>query len=182
MSLRTKIDSGAPDREVKHKAQQRAREAALRAALVKLEGEPVVIKGATATPAPAVVEHPHSDLSTEERSAVLTRQSVPVTVREIGVKEKSWMRGGIQFRPMTRREREEEENAKFDKQMTENYAKYCELVQMDLDLSAGYEKARLARESRERRTGLRPLPSSKDRTISLHEAQRLGYIGNSDED
>ena len=94
---------------------------------------------------------------------------------------KPWMRGNVQWRPMTTREREAVENERFDKQMLKQWSDHGLKMQRAYDEKLLLDKQTATRIAKETRTGLRHLPHARGAAedyISIEEAIARGFINN----
>jgi hypothetical protein len=99
--------------------------------------------------------------------------------RVVGAPQRPWMRGNVQWRPMTSREREAEEMAAFDVRMMKQWAAHGLKEQRSYDEKILLDARQAKRMAREKRTGLRRLNGDKladEHFISMEEAQSRGLL------
>lgn len=83
----------------------------------------------------------------------------------------------VQFRPMTRREREAEEDAKFFAAVQRDTAAHAEKVKKAKQESEAWAKEDRQRREHEERTGMRPYKPG--RYLDIEDAARRGYLNGS---
>ncbi len=83
----------------------------------------------------------------------------------------------VQFRPMTRREREAEEDAKFFASVQRDTAAHAEKVKKAKQESEAWAKEDRQRREHEERTGMRPYEPG--RYLDIEDAIKRGYVSGS---